>query len=114
MMDANFKYIKYAYHNSETIAEKQTGTYTDRNAAIEYEEYSWNHGLSEVINSLIKYGLQIRHFNEFAFSSYNCFNNVVQGGDGYWRVKGLENKIPMMYSIKAVKMPESIRSAEKL
>ncbi|HLL43525.1 MAG TPA: methyltransferase domain-containing protein [Segetibacter sp.] len=103
MMDDNFKYIKYAYHNLETIAVLHTGTYTDRNSAIDYEEYSWNHGLSEVVNSLIKYDLQIQHLNEFPFSCYNCFNNVVQGEDGYWRVKGLEDKIPLMYSVKAVK-----------
>ena len=30
MMDEDFKYIKYAYHNSETIVEKQSGTYADK------------------------------------------------------------------------------------
>lgn len=104
MLDENFEHIKYYYHNAETIFEKKCGTYTDRNAAIEYEEYSWNHSLSEVVNSLIKHDLQIKHLNEFPFSCYNCFDNLVQGTDGYWRVKGLENKIPMMYSVKAVKL----------
>ncbi len=104
MLDEDFKYIKYAYHNLEIIVEKQSGTYADRNANIQYEEYTWNHSLSEVINSLIKHNLQIRHLNEFPFSSWNCFNNIVQGEDGFWRVKGLENKIPMMYSIKAIKL----------
>ncbi len=103
MMDEHFQHIKYFYHNEELIYEKQTGTYTDRGAAIEYEEYSWNHSLGEVINSLIQHGLQLQHLNEFSFSCYNCFNNMVQGEDGYWRVKGMENKIPMMYSVKAVK-----------
>jgi ubiquinone/menaquinone biosynthesis C-methylase UbiE len=103
MMDDDFKYIKYPYHNRSTIVEKQSGTYTDRNADIQYEEYSWNHSLSEVINSLINHKLQIKFLNEFSFSSWNCFNNLVQGEDGYWRVRGLENKIPMMYSINAVK-----------
>jgi ubiquinone/menaquinone biosynthesis C-methylase UbiE len=103
MMDEDFKYIKYAYHNAETIAEKQTGTYTDRYAAIEYEEYSWNHSLSEVINPLIRNGIRIEHLNEFPFSCYNCFNNLVQGDDGFWRVRGIENKIPMMYSVKGSK-----------
>lgn len=104
MMDDNFKFIKYAYHNLKTIAEKQSGTYADKNADIQYEEYSWNHSLSEVINSLIRHNLQIKHFNEFMFSSWNCFNNTVQGEDGFWRIEGSENKIPMMYSIKAVKV----------
>lgn len=103
MMDENFQYIKYYYHNEEVIVDEQTGTYTDRNAPIQYKEYSWNHSISEVLNALISNRLIIQHFNEFNFSCYNCFNNMVQGEDGYWRVKGLENKIPMMYSVKAVK-----------
>ena len=57
MMDENFERIKYYYHNQEVIAEVTTGTYTDRNADIEYKEYSWNHSLSEVINSLISKGV---------------------------------------------------------
>lgn len=103
MMDENFQHIKYYYHNEEVIVDEQTGTYTDRNAPIKYKEYSWNHSISEVLNALIANGLTINHFNEFNFSCYNCFNNMVQGQDGYWRIKGLENKLPMMYSVKAVK-----------
>ena len=74
-----------------------------RDADIQYREYSWNHSISEVLNALIRHGLTIQHFNEFSYSCYNCFNNMVQGEDGYWRVNGLENKLPMMYSVKAVK-----------
>lgn len=79
------------------------GTYTDRKASIQYTEYSWNHSLCEVINALINNGLEIQSFDEYPFSYYNCFNKLVKGTDGHCRVKGLDNKIPMMYSIKAVK-----------
>jgi 2-polyprenyl-3-methyl-5-hydroxy-6-metoxy-1,4-benzoquinol methylase len=103
MFDDEFKEIKYPYHNAAIITEQSSGTYTDRNAAIQYAEHSWNHSLSEVINALISHGLQIDHLNEFPYSYYDCFNNVIQGEDGYWRVKGLENKIPIMYSINATK-----------
>ena len=103
MMDENFQHIKYHYHNEEVIIDEQSGTYTDRNAPIKYKEYSWNHSLSEVLNALISNGLTIEHFNEFNFSCYNCFNNMIQGDDGYWRIKGIEHKIPMMYSVRAVK-----------
>jgi SAM-dependent methyltransferase len=67
MFDDDFKYIKYSYHNAETIVENKTGTYTDRNADIAYTEYSWNHSLSEVLNALISKGLQIQHLNEFPY-----------------------------------------------
>lgn len=104
MMDENFEKIKYYYHNAETIAGLQTGTYADKYAEIEYKEYSWNHSLSEVVNALIKNGLQIQFLNEFSYSCYQCFNSLIQGEDGYWRVTGLENKIPMMYSIRTIKL----------
>jgi SAM-dependent methyltransferase len=104
MFDDDFTEIKYAYHNTEIISQQSTGTYSDPGADIQYEEHSWNHSLSEVINTLISHGLRIDHLNEFPYSYYNCLNNLVQGEDGYWRVKGLENKIPMMYSIKATKL----------
>ncbi len=104
MFDDNFEEIKYHYHNKELIHEKMTGTYADRYAAIEYDDYNWNHSLGEVLNALIKAGLQIQHLNEFPYSFYNCFNKTVQGADGHWRILGLEDKIPMMYSVKAVKL----------
>ena len=103
MFDDDFTHIKYYYQNRELIETDSTGTYTDRNAAIAAKEYSWNHSLSEVINSLLSAGLELEFLNEYSYSPYPCFNKVVQGADGNWRIEGLEDKIPMVYSIKALK-----------
>jgi hypothetical protein len=74
MFDNDFKEVKYAYHNTpEPIVEESTGTYTDRNAPIQYKEYSWNHSLSEVITALLNHGLQLELLHEFPYSPYNCF-----------------------------------------
>jgi SAM-dependent methyltransferase len=103
MMDENFEKIKYNYFNTEVITEEISGTYADRNAAIKSTEHGWNHPFSEIINTLIKHNLQIEHFNEFPFSPCNCFNNIVKGDDDMWRIKDMNEKMPMMYSIKATK-----------
>ena len=103
MMDENFKNIKYSYFNRSVIIEENLGTYTDRNADICSTEYSWNHPFSEIFSALLKNGLSIKQFHEFPYSPYNCFNGVEQGDDGMWRIKGMDEKMPMMYSIKAVK-----------
>lgn len=103
MMDNDFKEIKHHYNNVETITENTSGTYTNRSADIHYTEHSWNHSLSEVMTALLKHGLQIQEFQELPYSYYNCFNNTVQGEDSFWRIQGLEDKLPMMYAIKAVK-----------
>ena len=106
MMDENFEHIKYDYFNTGVITEEISGTYSDRNAPIKSIEHGWNHPFSEIITSLLKYNLQILQFNEFTYSPYKCFNNLEQGEDGMWRIIGMDEKIPIMYSIKAVKESE--------
>jgi len=103
MMDENFQNIKYDYFNTAVIEEEKTGTYADKEAPIRFMEYGWNHPFSEIFSALIKNGLAIQQFHEFPYSPYNCFNGVEQGDDGMWRIKGMDEKMPMMYSIKAVK-----------
>ena len=103
MMDENFQNIKYNYFNTEVIMDETEGTYSDRNASIKTTNYGWNHPFSEILNNLIQQNLQIVHLNEFSYSPYNCFNNLEQGNDGMWRIKGMNEKLPMLYSIKAIK-----------
>ena len=103
MMDDDFSYLKYSYFNDEVIETASTGTYGDREADISGKEYGWNHSLDEIIGSLLKYDLRITEFKELPFSPYNCFNKTVKGADNMYRIQNLENKLPMMYTIKAVK-----------
>jgi ubiquinone/menaquinone biosynthesis C-methylase UbiE len=103
MFDDNFKEIKYNYFNVEPIIEIEEGTYADKSANIKQKEVGWNHDLSEVINSLIKNGLTINSFNEYDYSPYNCFNETIEIEPNKYRIKHLSNKIPMVYSLTAIK-----------
>ena len=103
MFDDKFTHIKYSYENKDLIITENEGTYTDRNADIKGKEYSWNHSISEVLNALILAGLKIEMFNEYMYSPYPCFKNTVESEKGQWQIKGMEGKIPMVYSIKAIK-----------
>lgn len=103
MMDDDFSFLKYSYFNDQVIETASTGTYGDRNADISGKEYGWNHSLDEIIGSFLKHDLQIIEFREFPFSPYNCFNNMVKGADNMYRIKGLENKLPLIFTIKAIK-----------
>lgn len=103
MFDDEFTHIQYSYENREVIVTESEGTYTDRDADIKGKEYGWNHSISEILNALIANGLQIEHFNEFMYSPYACFRNTVEFEKNKWHIKGLEGKIPMVYSIKAIK-----------
>lgn len=103
MFDDNFEHVGYNYFNSGAIVEKEDGTYADKTADITQEYVMWNHGLSEVINSLITNGLEIKSLNEFDYSPYNCFNKTIEFAPKKYRIDHLENKIPMVYSVVAGK-----------
>lgn len=103
MFDDNFEKIAYRYFNSGAIVESENGTYADKNADIIQEFVMWNHSLSEVTNNLIKNNLKINSLNEYDYSPYNCFNRTEEFEPKKYRIKHLENKIPMVYSIVAQK-----------
>jgi len=103
MFDDDFTQIKYYYDNREVIVTENYGTYTNRQADIKGKEYGWNHSLSEIVNALIKQGLEIQQFNEFNYSPYPNFSNSIESEKGKWYIKGMEGKIPIVYSIKALK-----------
>lgn len=103
MYDNDFKEVFYSYFNIEPIIEDESGTYADRNSNITTQTVTWNHSISEVINALIKNGLEIDCFNEYDYSPYNCFNETEEFEKGKYRIKHFLNKIPMVYSLKAIK-----------
>jgi ubiquinone/menaquinone biosynthesis C-methylase UbiE len=103
MFDDNFTKIQYNYFNEEAIVETQEGTYADKEAPIVLENVSWNHPISEVVNSLIKNNLDINLLDEHDYSPYNCFNETIEIENNKYRIKHLDNNIPMLYSIKATK-----------
>ncbi len=103
MFDDEFEKVGYNYFNDGPIIETESGTYADRDAPIKNKSVNWNHSLSEVINNLIKNNLYIQSMDEFDYSPYNCFNHTIESEKGKFRIKHLENRIPMVYAIEAIK-----------
>ena len=108
MFNDDFEEIKYNYFNSGAIVETENGTYADKDAQISQECITWNHSISEVLNSLIKSGLEINSLDEFDYSPYNCFSKTIEIEPKKYRIEHLENKIPMIYSISAKKKKDWI------
>ena len=103
MFDDKFKNIAYNYFNTEAIIELEEGTYADKSAAIRQESVWWNHPLSEVLSSLLDNKLQLSTFKEYNYSPYNCFHNTEEIATKKFRIKHLDDKIPMVYSLSAIK-----------
>jgi len=103
MMDYDFTKIEYNYFKDGAIIETESGTYADKSAPINDESVSWNHSISEVLNNLIKKDLVIDTFNEYDYSTQNCFNGTVEFEPGKYRIKRHGNKLPMVFALVATK-----------
>ena len=104
MLDEAFQKIAYSYFNVEAIVEENTGTYADTGADITNKTISWNHHLGEVFQALLNQGLRIDRFREYNYSPYACFKNLEEFEPGKFRVKGLENRLPMVYALEVTKI----------
>jgi SAM-dependent methyltransferase len=103
MYDNDFKEVFYNYFNIEPIIEDESGTYADKEAELSAKTMTWNHPTSELLNALINNGLEIKCFNEYDYSPYNCFNETEEFETSKFRIKHFGNKIPMVYSVLASK-----------
>lgn len=103
MFDDEFSKVGYNYFNDGPIIEAESGTYAERESDITGEYVMWNHGMGEVITSLVKNGLVLSTMEEYDYSPYPCFKHTVEFEPGKYRIKHLENKIPMIYAVEAFK-----------
>jgi len=99
MFDNDFTHLQYNYFKAEPIVETKTGTYADESAPMAFTTISWNHSLSEVMGSLLAQGLQLRQFQEYDYSPYNCFKHTVEFEPGKFRINHLHNHLPMVYAM---------------
>lgn len=103
MFDDDFTKIAYDYFNSGAMVESESGTYADREADISSQYVWWNHSLSEVFKSLIANKIRIDSFDEFDYSPYNCLSHMVEFEPKKFRIKHIEKKMPMVYSLVGTK-----------
>jgi len=103
MFDDDFSQVGHCYFNAAPIPETEQGTYADPEADISHQSIGWNHGMAEIISSLLQQGLTLQSFQEFDYSPYPCFRHTEEVEPGKFRIKHLENKIPMLYALVATK-----------
>ncbi|MCG8700900.1 MAG: class I SAM-dependent methyltransferase [Bacteroidales bacterium] len=110
MFNDNFTSIDYSYFNQGGLIIEETGSYAKDDESVKNKSISWNHSISNVIQSINntnqpvgQNGLSIISFEEYDYSPYNCFNNTVEIDEDKFQIDNLEGKIPMIFSLLATK-----------
>ncbi len=103
MYDNDFTRIAYPYFHGDPIVEITEGTYADTSAPISNDSISWNHGLAEVVTSLLNNGLTLRQFREYDYSPYPCFPHVKAISEGKYLIEPLGAGVPLVYALEMEK-----------
>lgn len=64
-------------------------------------EFSWTMG--DIYNSLAGAGLRVDWIHEFDFLHWKALKSMQAGDDGYWSLPGPLARIPLLFSLRAVK-----------
>ena len=100
MMSDDFSRIQYRYFQDEAIVEESDTTYTDGQMSKSMRSVGWNHGLAEVVQALLKQGLRLDSLEEFDYSPYNAFPNVIERAKGEYVWESVKQKVPYVFSLK--------------
>ena len=97
--------VEYSYFNeNKPYVEEVEGSYADGNNNIKGTECFWNHSFAEVLNPLLKNGMNLLEFNEYDFSPYKVFPNMEEREPGRYiwgRKFGI--RFPHIFSLKMQK-----------
>ena len=99
MFDDDFQSIAYSYFNDQSYIEKENGSYANRNSKEEITSIWWSHSLAEITQSLLNHKMILENFQEYDYSPFNCFQHTVKVDENKFRIKHLDAKIPMVYSM---------------
>jgi SAM-dependent methyltransferase len=99
--------LRYPYWSRpEPLRFRVRGSYADPFAKVEQEyEYSWTHGLGEVVTAVAKAGLRIEFLHEFPFVDWPV-PFLERSDDGMWRLpagKYGDGELPLFFSLRASK-----------
>jgi 2-polyprenyl-3-methyl-5-hydroxy-6-metoxy-1,4-benzoquinol methylase len=100
--DEDVLVVKYPYFEASPVKFDKGTTYTDGNRLAHTVTYEWNHGLGEIVMSLIDNGLQLTLLKEHKIAESRYLPCMVRDADGRWRLPNGKDRLPLMYTIRAV------------
>ena len=107
LIDENSEDVKIGYNyftHGEVFKFDDETTYVDTDLKIKNTiTYEFFHTMGDILNSIIKIGLEIEFLHEFPFCFFQFHPDMKKREDGYWEFETFEYSIPVIFSLKAHK-----------
>lgn len=100
MHDFDTHEIGFPYFNIGAVLDVEEGSYAGDSKA-ESRTYFWSHSISELLMGFIQNDFNIEVFNEYDYSPYNCFPNMVEVKSKEYVFGDVQNRLPHIYLVKA-------------
>ena len=95
--------IRYPYFETPALRFENEYTYTDGGTLTNRVNFEWNHGIAEILTALLDNGLRIQLFKEHRVAESRNLSCMVEAGNGLWKLPDGEDRVPLMFSIRATK-----------
>ena len=99
--------IEYPYfERAEPTVWDDDSTYVETDTALTATRtHEWNHGLGEIISALFRHGLQLTALEEHDSIPWEALpGRMVLDGCGEWRLAKERWRLPLSYTLQAVKL----------
>lgn len=93
--------VTLPYFEGQQLHWFQEATYTDGPPVASLDMYQWNHGLGEIVQSVIDAGLIVTALREHQECEWQAFPHMVEGDDGKWRLASGTDRLPLMFTLEA-------------
>ncbi len=95
--------VKYPYFETPAKRFDSEFTYSDGDKLTNSVNYEWNHGIGEIVMALLDNGLKLELLREHKEAESQNLPWMVETEDKRWELPDGEDRLPMMYSIRATK-----------
>jgi SAM-dependent methyltransferase len=96
--------VEYPYFHEAPLVWDEPGSYADQAARTTANRtQEWNHGLGEVVSSVIDAGLVVAHLHELDQTLFPRWPFLVRDESGAYRMPPGRPSLPLMYTLRAEK-----------
>lgn len=98
--------ISHAYfEHQEPMVWDEQRTYVSTDSLLQASvTHEWNHGLGEIISALLRHGLSLTALEEHDCIPWEALpGQMVRADDGEWRLRDRPQRLPLSYTLQAIK-----------
>jgi len=92
------------FHQSEPVRWEAGGSdYADASHKLEHPSYEWTWTIGDVVNALLKAGLELEFLNEYDRLFFQLFPGMTSDDGRWYRLPQYQGMLPLIFTLRARK-----------